>query len=74
MPMKKEKCPFKIGDVVFYRPSNKGRGMVVMTDLAALKPGNRYKIVRIDNDVYIVIEGLENAVGGGLYWTEFSAE
>ena len=44
-----------------------------MTDLAALQPGNKYKIVRIDEDVSVVVEGFENAVGGGLYWTEFSA-
>jgi hypothetical protein len=71
--VKKENCPFKVGDLVVYRPSNRGRGLVVMTDLAALKPGNLYKITRIDDEVYIVVEGFENAVGGGLYWTEFSA-
>ena len=72
--MSKEKCPFTVGDTVVYRPSNRGRGLVVMTDLAALKPGEKYKIARIDNDLYVVVEGFENAVGGGLYWTEFSAE
>ena len=72
--MSKEKCPFKVGDRVVYRPSNRGRGLVVMTDLAALKPGERYKIARIDNDLYVVAQGFENAVGGGLYWTEFSSE
>jgi len=45
-----------------------------MTDLAALNPGNKYKIARIDEGVSVVIEGFENAVGGGLFWTEFSAE
>ena len=45
-----------------------------MTALAALKPGNKYKVVRIEKDVYIVVEGFENAVEGGLYWTEFSAD
>ena len=44
-----------------------------MTDLSALKPGNKYKIVRVDDGVSVVVEGFENAVGGGLYWTEFSA-
>ena len=71
--MNKEICPFKVGDTVVYRPSNRGRGLGVMTDLAALQPGNKYKIVRIDEDVSVVVEGFENAVGGGLYWTEFSA-
>jgi hypothetical protein len=45
-----------------------------MTQWAALKPGERYKIVRIDRDAYVVPEGFENAVGGGVYWSEFSAE
>jgi len=45
-----------------------------MTDLASLEPGNRYRIVRIDNEAYVVTEGFENAIGGGLFWTEFSAE
>ena len=64
-------CPFKVGDIVIYRPTLHGRGSVVMTELRRLQPGNNYKIVRIDNDVYIVVEGFENAVGGGLYWNEF---
>lgn len=70
--MSTEKCPFKVGDRVFYRPSDKGRGAVVMTELAALKPGNQYRVVRIDNGICLVVEGFENAAGGGLYWTEFS--
>jgi hypothetical protein len=45
-----------------------------MTDLAALKPGNKYKIARIDNGVYVVVEGFENAAGRGLHWTEFATE
>jgi hypothetical protein len=68
------KCPFKVGDLVIYRPTNRGRGLIVMTDLAALKPGSKYKIVAVDDDAYIRVEGLENAAGGGLYWTEFSVE
>lgn len=72
--MNSQKCPFTVGDVVVYRPTLKGRGAVIMTDLAALKPGNKYKIVRIDEGISVVVEGFENAVGGGLYWTEFSAK
>jgi len=45
-----------------------------MTDLAALKPGEKYKIARIDNNLYVVVEGFEKAVGGGLHWSEFSFE
>jgi len=74
MAANERKCPFKVGDTVVYRPSSRGRGLGVMTDLASLEPGNRYRIVRIDNEAYVVTEGFENAIGGGLLWTEFSAE
>jgi hypothetical protein len=70
--MNNEKCPFKAGDMVVYQPSSRGRGLIIMTDLAALKLGNKYKIARIDNGVSIVIEGFENSAGGGLYWSEFA--
>ena len=72
--MSKEQCPFKVGDTIVYKPSSRGKSLVSMTALAALKPGNKYTIVRIDDDVSVVVEGFENAVGGGLYWTEFSTE
>jgi len=72
-PMNKEKCPFKVGDTVAYRPSNRGHALDIMID-PQLRKGGSYKIVRIDNDVYVVIEGFEKAAGGGIYWTEFSAE
>ena len=71
--MKNEKCPFKVGDTVVYRPSNKGRRSIVMTDLVTLQQGNKYKVARIEDDVYIVPEGFENAIPCSLYWTEFSA-
>jgi hypothetical protein len=74
MTTNKEQCPFKVGDAVVYRPSDRGRGLVIMTDLAALKPANKYKIARINDGVYVVVEGFENAAGGGLYWTEFAAQ
>ena len=65
-------CPYKAGEIVRYTPSSRGRGSVIMTDLAALKPGDEYRIARIDNEVSVVIEGFENSPGGGLYWTEFT--
>ncbi len=45
-----------------------------MTDLAALEPGKKYKVARIDEDAYVVVEGFENGIPSGLYWTEFAAE
>ena len=71
--MSSQKCSFKVGDTVVYRPSSRGRGHIIMTDLAALKPDNKYKIARIDKDVYVVLEGFENTTPSGIYWTEFSA-
>jgi hypothetical protein len=64
-------CPFKVGEMVIYQPTERGRGLEVMTDLASLEPGAVYKIARIDKGSYVVLEGYENSVGGGLYWTEF---
>jgi hypothetical protein len=66
-------CPFKVGDTIVYSPTNKGRGSVIMTRLASLEPGRSYKVAAIHNDAYIVVEGFEDAAGGGLYWTEFHA-
>ena len=66
-------CPFKPGDWVIYKPTSRGRGQVIMTDLAELKPGERYRVARIDKKDYVVIEGFENSPGGGLYWTEFAS-
>jgi hypothetical protein len=74
MTTNKEQCPFKVGDTVVYRPSDRNRGLVMMTDLAALKPGNKYTIARIDDGVYVAVEGFKDVAGRGLYWTEFAAE
>ncbi|HKY30311.1 MAG TPA: hypothetical protein VJM12_20435 [Pyrinomonadaceae bacterium] len=64
-------CPFQPGDWVIYQPTTRGRGHVIMTDLAQLQPGKKYKVAGIENDEYVVIEGFENSPGGGLYWKEF---
>lgn len=72
--MSSDQCPFKVGDKVVYRPTDRGRGTAIMTDSAALKPGMSYKIVRIVNGIYIVVEGFEQSVTGGVYWTEFAVE
>ena len=66
-------CPFKVGDDVIYQPSFDGRGKIIMTDLANLKAGERYKVAGIDEDAFIVVEGFENSIPSGLYWTEFVA-
>jgi len=38
-----------------------------------LIPGNVYKIVEIQKDRYLVVEGYDHP-GGGLYWTEFERQ
>jgi hypothetical protein len=68
-----EKCPFQVGDWVTYKPSSRGRGLIIMTDLSELVPGARYKITRIDEGVYVVVEGFEHATPSGLFWTEFTS-
>jgi hypothetical protein len=42
-----------------------------MTDLAELQPGKKYRISEIYEDFYVVVEGFENAVPSGIYWTEY---
>ena len=69
-----EECPFKIGDTVVYKPSARGRAACTHTDLGALEPGKRYRIAKIEEDKYLILEGFEDSPGGGLFWTEFSRE
>lgn len=69
-----EQCHFNVGDRVIYRPTIRGRGYLVMTDLAVLVPGEPYTVSRIDDEVYVVVEGFENAVPCGIYWTEFERD
>jgi hypothetical protein len=65
------KCPFKAGDYVIYGPSSIGRDKSLMIDLGGLVPGARYRKSRVEDDVYVVLDGFETSPGGGLYWSEF---
>ena len=67
-----EPCHFKPGDIVTYTPSVRGRGLVAMTSLNALRPGAQYVVSKVKNGVYVVLKGFENEPSGGLYWTEFT--
>jgi len=69
-----EKCPYKTGDVVVYAPTPRGRDLLVMTDLARLRPGDHYKIVEIYEENYLVLEGFAKAVPSAVFWTEFKCE
>ena len=65
-----QKCPFKIGDTVIYMPSERGRGWDIFD---SLETGKAYKIMEIQKENYLVIEGYSHP-GGGLYWTEFQPD
>jgi len=66
-----EKCPFKVGDRVIYRPSLRGKALDVMASSSEkLTPGKEYAIAAIQRGVYIVVDGYKHP-GEGLYWTEF---
>ena len=39
--------PFKAGELVLYTPSSHGRGLLVMTDLSALVPGQIYRVASV---------------------------
>jgi hypothetical protein len=67
-----ELCPFSPGDSVVYRPTRIGRDKSIMTDYAALEVGKEYRVVRVVNGRYVLIEGFENSPGGGMCWSEFS--
>jgi hypothetical protein len=64
-----EPSPFQAGDMVRYTPSDRGHALDVMSE--RLVRDQVYRIERIENGSYIVVEGYRHP-GGGLYWTEFS--
>jgi hypothetical protein len=66
-------CPFKVGDVVYYRPSQRGLGLSA-NDKPDQNPkiGEAVRIIKIDNGAYLTVEGYSHP-GGGTHWTEFSA-
>ena len=37
-----------------------------------LIPGTAYRIVEVQKNVYVIVEGYHHP-GGGIYWTEFKA-
>jgi hypothetical protein len=65
--------PFKVGDVVVYRPSERGWGYEVMrSENARLVPGKEYVVAEIHGDQYVIVEGLERHPAGGMHWSEFA--
>jgi len=66
-----KRCPFRVGESVVYRPSDRGLGLEVMAlPSQRLTLGKTYRIREIQKECYVVVEGYDHP-GGGLYWTEF---
>ena len=63
-----EKCPFRVGDLVVYKPSRRGHAL---DDDDRLEIGKEYRIDKISRELYVVVEGYQHP-GGGIYWTEFT--
>jgi len=67
-----DSCPFRVGQTVIYRPSERSIGLDVMTpDSEKLVPGKAYRIASIQDGIYLVVDGYAHP-GGGLHWAEFS--
>jgi hypothetical protein len=64
-------CPFKIGDTVYFYPSDEGRSYGAMS-IKTPKTGQAVKITDIVDEKYVQWE--RNPTGDGIHWTEFSAE
>ena len=65
-------APFRPGDAVVYAPSAHTRGWEANGSFRNLVPGQTYRVATIREDRWIVLEGFEDAVEGGLYWTNFT--
>lgn len=64
-----EKCTFKVGDIVVYRPSQHGWGYEVMRS-DRLVPGQEYLVKEVSADFeYIVVD--QSGHPRGMVWTEF---
>jgi len=60
--------------MVRYKPSLRGMGLRTPVEFEILKYGQTYRVVEVQDETYVVVEGLEKHAGGGLYWTEYEAE
>lgn len=70
----RSKCPFVVGQMVVYRPTQRGLDADVMAPPSQrLTPGQHYRGADILEEAYVVPDGYRHP-GGGIYWTEFTAE
>ena len=73
MKTTREKRPFEVGELVIYKPTRHGLAADVMADPdGKLIPGKTYKVLEVQQNVYVLVEGYHNP-GGAIYWTEFAA-
>lgn len=63
-----DKCPFKVGDRIVYKPSESGWKLEFLGH--ALSPGKTYVVREIQGGRYVLVEGDPHPCGG-LSWTEF---
>ena len=64
-------CPFHVGQVVYYWPSESTRSHLVNSgEWRDLAPGSYIRIAAIEDEEYIVPEGFES--GNGVHWSVFS--
>jgi hypothetical protein len=68
-----ENCPFEVGDMVIYRPSARGLATdIISSPSQQLIPGATYRILEVQKNAYVIVEGYITT-RGGIYWTEFKA-
>jgi hypothetical protein len=67
-----EPCPFKPGEFVIYRPTQRGRDLDIMfAPSGQLVSGQTYRVQKIEKEFYVLVEGYDHP-SGGVYWTEFA--
>lgn len=71
MKEKRNLCPYMKGELLIYKPTQKALDLDVMSSESdKLVSGRVYKVAKIQDETYVVVEG-SNHPGGGIYWTEF---
>ena len=68
--MNTESCPFKLGDVVKFTPTDYDLAKLSVMELYGLKPNDTGAIVRIESDRYVYLEN--SKPGMGLDWELFT--
>lgn len=62
-------CPFKPGDLVVYRPSDRGHGWSMADGLII---GHTYRVASIQSESYVVVAEVIHDPPRGIHWSEFS--